>query len=65
MQYCTNAACLDVLLITTKNFKHLKGGFHDSEHVHEYKFFFSPLHAIASMQASLFNCVVDEPIRSE
>ena len=43
----------------------LKGRFHDSEHVHESKYFFSPLHAVASKQASSFNCIVGEPVGSE
>ena len=43
----------------------LKGGFHDSEHVHGSKYCFSPVHTEASMQASSFNCIANEPIRSK
>ena len=39
----------------------LKGGFDDSAHVHESKFFFSPLHVVARTQATSFNCIVNEP----
>ena len=43
----------------------LKGGLHDSAHVHEPKYCFSPVHAVASTQASSFNFVVNEPIGSK
>ena len=43
----------------------LTGGFHDSAHVQESKFFSSLLHAVASMHASSFNCIVNEPISTE
>ena len=42
----------------------LKGGLHDSAHVHESKCCFSPVHAVVSSKASSFNCMVSEPIRS-
>ena len=43
----------------------LKVGLHDSAHVHESKYCFSPMHAVASAQASSFNCIVNEPIGGE
>ena len=43
----------------------LKGGLRDSAHVHETKYCFSPVHGLASTQASSFNCIVNEPIGSE
>ena len=45
--------------------QYLKGGYHDSAHVHESKYCFSPLHAVAIRQASSFNSIVNEPIRGE
>ena len=45
--------------------RNLNGGFHDSAHVRESKFFSSPLHAVARKQATSFNCIVNEPIGSE
>ena len=43
----------------------LQGGFHDSAHVRESKFFSSPLHAVVRTQATSFNCIVNGPIGSE
>ena len=43
----------------------LKGRLHDSAHVRESKYCFSPVHTVASKQASSFNCTVNEPIGSE
>ena len=43
----------------------LKGGFHDSAHVRESKFFSSPLHAVTRTQATSLNCIVNAQIGSE
>ena len=43
----------------------LKGGLNDSSHVRESKYCCSPVHAVASKQASSFNCIVNEPVVSE
>ena len=43
----------------------LKAGLHDSAHAHESKYCFLPVHAVATEQASSFNCIVNEPIESE
>jgi len=43
----------------------LKGRVHGLAHAHESKCCFSPVHAIASVQAILFHDIVKEPIRSE
>ena len=43
----------------------LKGGLHDSAHVHESKYGLLPLHAVATEQVSSFICFVNEPRKSE
>ena len=52
-------------LLQRQLFRLFKGGFHDSAHVRESKFFSSPLHAVARTQATSFNCYVNEPVGSK